>query len=212
MVRLLRLVRPRAARPAGAEDELLQLAEAAAAGDKPASRTLLTVLGPFLLRVVRRVLGAKDADLEDVAQEAAIELLRALPRFRRECSVKNFACRVALQTAMNARRRRAARKRGPVGIVPVVPDQVPSPQDSPEEQLAAKASVQLVRQLCDQLPEAQAEVLALHCVLGHTVSEVAAICGVPVETVRSRLRLAKHSLVDRALQCPQLRGLLEHTA
>ena len=40
-----------------AEDELLPLARAAIEGDAVALRTLLTTLGPIILRVVRRVIG-----------------------------------------------------------------------------------------------------------------------------------------------------------
>ena len=45
-----------------------------------------------------------------------------------------------------------------------------------------------MRQLLCELPEAQAEVLAFHSVLGHTVEETAAALAIPIDTVRSRLR------------------------
>jgi DNA-directed RNA polymerase specialized sigma24 family protein len=46
-------------------------------------------------------------------------------------------------------------------------------------------------------------------VLGYTVTEIAAICDAPIETVRSRLRSAKIALTDRALNDPRLRELVE---
>lgn len=208
MLRLLQMIRPRAAAAEG-EDELLPLARAAAAGDAIASRTLLTVLGPHMLRVVRRVLGAGCLEVEDVAQECAIELLKSLPRFRAESSVKHFACRVALQTTMNARRRLMANKRRTRCEIVREPEEAEDPGDSLEHRVASREGVRLVRKLCDELPDVQAEALALHCVLGYTVNEAAAICGVPRETLRSRLRLAKQALLRCAETNPCLRELVE---
>jgi RNA polymerase sigma-70 factor (ECF subfamily) len=63
----------------------------------------------------------------------------------------------------------------------------------------------VVRELLDTLSDPLAEALALHCILGYTVQEVAATCAVPQETVRSRLRLAKQALRKRILGDPLLR-------
>src|SRR5580765_1724600 len=105
---MLRLVRT----PEGAEkrgtatqgeqaDPLRAVAARAVAGDGRAQRTLLAALGPTLLRVVRGVLGARHPDAEDVLQESMLALCGALASFRGDCRTSHFACRVALQTAMN---------------------------------------------------------------------------------------------------------------
>jgi len=195
-----------------AEDELLPLAHAAIAGDDVALRTLLTAVGPNILRVVRRVIGGSHPDVEDVAQECAVEFVSALRRFRGESSIRHFAARVALRAAMNARRRQRAAKRNHGGPEPVDADEAVCDGTPPDALAASRASVQLARELCDALPPVQAEALALHCVLGYTMNEVASICGAPLETVRSRLRSAKAALVARALADPRLRELMEETA
>src|SRR5690349_12592905 len=94
-----------------AEDALGRLAAAAAAGDKGAQRTLLVTVGPSLLRVVRGVLGGQHPDVEDTLQEAMVSLHLALIGFRGECTTLHFACRIAVQTALNARRRSGYRTR-----------------------------------------------------------------------------------------------------
>lgn len=195
-----------------AEDELLPLAHAAVAGDVSALRTLLTSVTPNILRVVRRVIGGSHPDVEDVAQECAVEFVTALRRFRGESSVRHFAARVALRTAMNARRRQRASKRGHGLADELEADETAGDEAAPDALVASRLGVQLARELCDALPAAQAEALALHCVLGYTMSEVAAICGAPLETVRSRLRSAKAALVAHALADPRLRDLVEETA
>ncbi|HEY0469507.1 MAG TPA: sigma-70 family RNA polymerase sigma factor [Polyangiaceae bacterium] len=195
-----------------AEDELLPLARAAIDGDVPALRTLLTTVGPNILRVVRRVIGGSNPDVEDVAQECAVEFVSALQRFRGESSIRHFAARVALRSAMNARRRQRAAKRNHGLPDERDADETAGDEAPPDALVASRGSEQLARELCDALPPAQAEALALHCVLGYTMSEVAAICGAPLETVRSRLRTAKAALVAHALADPRLRDLVEEMA
>ena len=63
--------------------------------------------------------------------------------------------------------------------------------------------------LLDELPGNQAEVLVLHVALGFTIDEIAAAAGRPVETIRSRLRLAKQALRDRIQASPELSDILE---
>jgi len=211
MLRLVHLLRPRAARPV-AQDELWPLAEAAIAGDRAATRTLLTALGPELLRVVRRVLGARHPDVEDVAQECALELVGALERFRRESSVQYFASRVALQTAMNARRKLRAGKRAILDGSERDVDERACSDPNPEAHALSRSGLERVLELCDQLPPVQSEAIALHWALGYTTTEIAAICQSPLETVKSRLRAAKLALTERALADPRIRELFEETA
>jgi RNA polymerase sigma-70 factor (ECF subfamily) len=69
---------------------------------------------------------------------------------------------------------------------------------SPAELLAAARRREVLRGLLEELPPAQAEVLALHTMLGHSVAETAAVTGTPANTVRSRLRAALSALRARA--------------
>jgi RNA polymerase sigma-70 factor (ECF subfamily) len=162
-----------------------------------------------MLRVVRRVLGRGSADVEDVFQESASAILDALPSFRGESSVVHFACRVTLLTAMNVRRREMTRKRASLRDDSLGVEQLSSPLPGPDKSLASRDSVSLVRELLSSLPLEQAEALALHCVLGYTVAEIADTARVPHETVRSRLRLAKRALRDRAQRDERLASLAE---
>jgi RNA polymerase sigma-70 factor, ECF subfamily len=188
------------------------MAEAVLDGDLVALRTLLNTLTPQFLRIVRRVLGAHHPDVEDIAQECALELLGALGRFRGESTIQHFACRVALQTAMNARRKFGAGKRRLPEGSHLDADEIPDGKHDPESRVASRLGLELLRQLCDELPAAQSEALALHLVLGHTITEVAAICEAPVETIRSRLKTAKATLTERAMKDPILREWVEETA
>jgi RNA polymerase sigma-70 factor (ECF subfamily) len=199
--RPLRLVPPpgdAAPASARAHDELAEVAGRAGKGEPKAIQTLLSAVLPHMLRVVRRVLGAQHAEVEDVVQDAASNLLDALPRFKGEAGVLHFACRVAVLSAMSARRKRSTLKRALLTEADIPLEQLSDGGARPDREVEQKRSAEAVRELLDSLPLAQAEVLALHCVLGYTVAEIAAAASISPETVRSRLRLAKQRSRERA--------------
>jgi RNA polymerase sigma-70 factor (ECF subfamily) len=199
MLRLLRSGR-QADRPRSERVDPLQgIATAAARGDRAAQRTLLIETGSALLRTVRAVLGSKSPDLEDVFQEAMTAVHLALPGFRGECSTRHFVCRVAVQTAMNARRRGRTRARHVETTDDDELAELARDETSPAELLAAARRRAALRRLLDELPQLQAEVLALHTMLGYTVEETAQVTGAPVNTVRSRLRAALAALRQAVL-------------
>ena len=191
-------------------DELLGLARGAARGDRSATHALLVALAPHVLRTVRSVLGRSSADVEDIAQEAALVVVRALPGFRGDGSVVSFAKRTAVMVAMNARRKQAASKRGgghaPFGTEL---DALDGDVEDPEAQLQRAQLAETVRTLLLTLPAAQAEALALHCMAGCSVAEIAATCGAPLETIKSRLRLARQALRHAVEERQSLLELLE---
>jgi RNA polymerase sigma-70 factor (ECF subfamily) len=185
-------------------DELALLARNVLRGDDAALRTLVATITPHLLRTTRRVLGPQHPEVEDVAQESAFAVVDALGRFRQETTFLNFACRIAMLTALNVRRSETRQKRSRERD-PKDPDELMSDDTNPEERAISAVLTPVVRELLDSLPERQAETLALHTVLGYSISEIAETCGVPLETVRSRLRLAKAALRGRVLDSPHLR-------
>jgi RNA polymerase sigma factor (sigma-70 family) len=195
----------------GRRDELAGLVGSIARGDADALRTFLSAIVPQLLRVVRSVLGPEHPDLEDVAYEAAYAVVDSLPTFRGEGTVLHFACRVTVLTAMNVRRRDAAQKRALVRTVTEL-DKLELDAPNPEESAQTSSLAPIVRELLATLPDTLAEALALHVVLGYTVAEIAQAASLPLETVRSRLRLAKQALRKRVLNNPKLREAVDRSA
>ena len=197
----------RPSRSAGPSDELLPLARAVLAGNPVATGTFLTNVLPAMLKVVRRVLGNKHPDVEDVLQDAAMGLLRALPNFRQGCTVLHFACRIAVLTSLAARRRRRF-EASLYGAEQDAVDQGVANGLGPGQALASSRRRALLRELLDSLSYVQAEALVLHCMLGHTIDEIARMTEVPANTARSRVRLAKKALRTRVVGDPLLDELL----
>ena len=66
-----------------------------------------------------------------------------------------------------------------------------------------------LRDLLSDLPEEQADALALRVMLGWSLEDVARATGAPLNTVRSRVRLAKEALRRRIEADPSLSDELE---
>ncbi len=200
-------------RPEPVDDGMRELVARAAAGDRASARRVLERVAPAVHRVVRTVLGPSAPFAEDVAQDALVALVRAFGSFRGECGVVHFACRIATRVAMAARRARAAEAHLTTLDALGEDDALELPahdrQVAADDDAEAPRRRALVRTLLDELPEAQAETLALRVMLGYSIAEVAAATGVPMNTVRSRLRLAKEALKSRITEDPRLAELLE---
>lgn len=187
------------------EDPNVSLARAAAQGDQKALQALLRVVGPSMSAVLRRMIPASAH--EDAVQEALIALVRALPSFRFESSVKHFACRVAVRSGTVFSRTRF--RRGRADDLGRLAHELHPPSATPLDDAVLERRRQLVADLCASLPPEQAETLTLRVVLGYTLQEVSEATGAPVNTVRSRVRLAKEALRKRIEADPELEESLE---
>jgi RNA polymerase sigma-70 factor (ECF subfamily) len=176
-------------------------------GEGAAIEELIAELTPPLLRAVRAMLGPEHPDVEDLVQEALIDVVDALPSFRGECTLLHFAIRIAARkTSTSKKRARAGRGfvdrfwRREAPLQPAV--------TNPRDASLVERRRRLLDALLAELPAAQAETMLLRSVLGYSLEEVAAMTRVPLNTVRSRMRLAKETLRRRIEADEQVRELL----
>ena len=123
------------AEPAPELSPIVALGRAAAAGDPQATTRLLRELGPRMVRTVHVLMGSSHPDVDDVVQQALIAFIQALSAFRGECSPAHYASRIAVRTAVAARRR--ARTREGRQDASVDPDDMAATHDGPSESLSA---------------------------------------------------------------------------
>ena len=195
--------------PPSADDaaEWTALARLAGSGDPVATRRFLDQVWPTLARVVNSVLGARHPEVDDVIQQSLIAVLQALSAFRGECHPAGYASRIALHVALRARRNaalRRARNQTLAQISAADPD-----VHWPGCDVSAERRKRALRDLLTDLPEEQADALALRVVLGWSLEDVAQATGAPLNTVRSRVRLAKEALRRRIDADPSLADQLE---
>jgi RNA polymerase sigma factor (sigma-70 family) len=187
--------------------ELTALARLAGTGDPAATRRFLDRVWPTLARVVNGVLGARHAEVDDVIQQSLIAVLQALAAFRGECHPAGYASRIALHVALRARRNAALRRSRSQTLAQISasdPDAV-----WPGCEVSAERRKRAMRDLLSDLPEEQADALALRVMLGWSLEDVAQATGAPLNTVRSRVRLAKEALRRRIEADPTLSDELE---
>jgi RNA polymerase sigma-70 factor (ECF subfamily) len=177
---------------------------AAMAGDLRALQRLVESIAPRVHAVVRLTMGSGHPDADDVTQQSLIAFVQALPTFRAECEPGRFASRIAVRTAIAARRRKRSRQAFFDDMID--PDTLSCAES---DRAIDKQRKQIIRDLLEQLPEEQAESLALRVMLGWSLDQVAVATGAPLNTVRSRLRLAKEALRRRIEADPHLRDALE---
>ena len=166
-----------------------------------ALRDALRAVSPDVLAISRSVLGS-GADAEDAAQESLIAIARAFESFRGDGSWRGFCRRIAVRTAMRLAKRRRAR----IDAGELVEEVAASSADGDPLQARRRA---FLRGLLQTIPEEQSQALVMRYMLGYSLQETAEAMEVPVNTVRSRVRLGREALSRTLQQRQALREELE---
>jgi RNA polymerase sigma-70 factor (ECF subfamily) len=155
-----------------------------ARGDDAAFAALYDALAPLVLGVCRRVL-RDPAEAEEVAQEAFLEIWRTATRFDpARGSVRAWCVSIAHARAVD-RVRSSERRRAREDKV-MRPD--PDPGDVVSEEATTRLEAERVRRALQALPGRQRESLVLAYYGGHTHTEISDMLGVPLGTVKTRIR------------------------
>ncbi|MFF6913781.1 sigma-70 family RNA polymerase sigma factor [Streptomyces sp. NPDC012466] len=164
------------------------LLTAAARGDQTALRTLYERHAAAMLRLIRR-LTSEPAVAEEILQESWLAVWRSAAGFRGESSVRSWLLGVARRQAHNQLRRSR-----PHLTDLAEAEHVPHPDPGVEEQVMVAAERTELREAVRALPEHLREVLGLVLVEELAYPEVAAVLGIPVGTVKSRMSHARRRL------------------
>ena len=161
-----------------------------ALGQEPeAVRRFLLAISPVVLRACRGVIGAQHTDIEDTIQDCLIDVTRALPSYRFEGNILGYVSKISVRRALASRRRSVARVRH-LQLLGDLPDQLPIADPGAED----AERTEVMRDLIRRLSPVQAETLVLRVVLGFSIEEIGQATDVSVNTVKTRLRLAKNAL------------------
>ncbi|MEM9192181.1 MAG: sigma-70 family RNA polymerase sigma factor [Myxococcota bacterium] len=190
-------------REPGPEDDLSDLVERTVMGDEPAARRLFNAVSPIFARAGLRTVGANGPELEDFMQDASLRFFRSLDAFRAESHVRRYAYKIAMHVATDWIRDRRAKKR--TGIKTEFRDDIRAP-GNPEAELHRRRIGEL---LSSTLRGPQLEAFVLRNILGCSIAEIAELAGIPEETVRSRIRLAKNTLRRKLDRDPSWLARLE---
>jgi RNA polymerase sigma-70 factor, ECF subfamily len=164
-------------------DELIEAI--AESQDKMAFRQLFEHFAPRLKSYLLR-LGADPATAEDVAQEAMVMVWRKAASFdRRQAGASTWIFTIA----RNKRIDRLRRERRPE-LDPEDPGLVPAAEPAPDRSLQDTQARQHIASAMRALPDEQAELVRRAFFDDESHSRIAEESGLPLGTVKSRIRLA----------------------
>jgi RNA polymerase sigma-70 factor (ECF subfamily) len=140
-----------------------------------------------------RAMGAPDADMEDIAQDVFMVVRRKLPRFR-EGNLVGWLYRIAEFRMRNYRRLAWFKNLFSRGqsLDTIEPAAVGS---TPAMTLEQKEDQQAISRILARMSDKRRETLVLFEIEGYSGQEIAALQGVPVKTVWTRLHHARKDLV-----------------
>jgi RNA polymerase sigma-70 factor (ECF subfamily) len=175
------------------ESDDAALVERVHAGDTEALRFLYERYGTIVFGMAYRLLGDRQA-AEECTQDVFVSVWRTAHGYRPErAQVSTWLLAIARNRAIDATRRRAAR--------PVDPhEDVWSTDESPDasELVSAADEAERVAAAMAELPDAQREALSLAYFDGLSHTEISERLGLPIGTVKGRIRLALDRLRDLA--------------
>jgi RNA polymerase sigma-70 factor (ECF subfamily) len=156
----------------------------------------LAECGPLAYRVARGVL-RNTADAEDVAQEALLRAYQNFERLRDRNRFRGWLVRISFRLALD--RLRSAKRRELRDALWSEPAHQPPAPTAEDIAVSNQFQGHLDRAL-EQLPEKLRLVLLLSAMEGYTIDEIAAMVGVPIGTVKSRIFIARKKLAEK-LRC-----------
>ena len=162
-----------------------------ASGDLGALERLYDQYGAMSFSIAYRITGDR-ASAEDVVQEAFLGAWRNAARYAdARGSVKTWLLSIVHHRAIDA-----VRRRRPTAELPESEGAMPAPLVMPDTwtEISASLDRDAVRAALDMLPAVQRTAIELAYFGGLTQTEIAARTGVPLGTVKGRMRLGLDAL------------------
>jgi RNA polymerase sigma-70 factor (ECF subfamily) len=181
----------------------LALARRCVAGERAAQRELYARELDRVHRILWRILGPS-GELEDVVQEAMIEVFRSLAAYRGESTLGTWIDRVTTRVAWAA----IERGRRPRPILASVPEPA-SDDPSADRRAEAREAARRLYEVLDRLEVRQRVAFTLHVIEGREMREVAAMMEASLVATKTRVWRARREVERRAAKDPLLRELLQ---
>lgn len=153
----------------------------------------------FVWRSARR-LGVHPPATDDVVQDAFLVVYRKLPEFEGRSSLRTWLFAIVRRVVQDHRRRA---KRKPEAPLEDSPSLAADSQEGPHAMTAAREAAVILERFLDRLPDAQREVFVAAEIEQLTAPEIARETGIKLNTVYSRLRLARAAF-ERAVAASAL--------
>jgi RNA polymerase sigma-70 factor, ECF subfamily len=167
----------------------------------PALEEIYRVHFDFVWRSAR-ALGVRDGAVDDVVQEVFVVAQRKLPGFEARSSMRTWLSGIVLNVVRH--HRRTVHRKSPhehPGEPATDVDTLPTGAPGPDDIASYREGTRLLREVLDGLDEKKREVLVLADLEEFSSPEIAKILGIGLNTVYSRLRLAREEFERLAARC-----------
>jgi len=161
-------------------------------GDIGAFREIYKRASGYVYTLAYRVVSTKH-DAEEVTQDVFLKLYHSLSSFKFEASFKTWLYRIAVNTALNHAKKRNRVTTREVEEIYEDPSTVTQPEAG--KGLEAEDTEKRLRTLLDQLNPDQRACILSREIEGMDYREIATSLGININTVRSRLKRARETLM-----------------
>jgi RNA polymerase sigma-70 factor, ECF subfamily len=152
--------------------------------------------------VVRRLVGSRDPEYEDVVQSSLLNVLATLDdgKFRGDCPTGGWAAVIARNVAVDTIRARARERRIFTNddAAPADADELPAVDAalSPERLTELRRMMDQVHEALARMGPDKASVIYLHDLLGYPLAEVAEMVGTSIAAAQSRLVRGRREIIE----------------
>lgn len=169
--------------------------EAKAAPAPIGAEALYRAYGPFIASFLRHM-GVPEAELDDLVQDVFVLAHRKGGYLPGPAAPRTWLGSLAIRVVV-ARRRALSRRPHLSNLVEGVPDAM----TSPEETLDTQRSLERVQTALDTLSMEHRATFVLYEIEGESCQSIAAMLGVPVGTIYSRLFTARKRFLNAYRRC-----------
>jgi RNA polymerase sigma-70 factor (ECF subfamily) len=180
----------------------LDLAKRCCAGERDAQRDLFQREKRRVHATLYRILGS-NADMEDLVQEAFLEIFKTLSRFRGEASLGTWIDRIVVRVAYA----HIARRKPPQVSLAVVPD-LTAHEASAEDRVMNRETARRLYLLLDRIEPRQRIAYLLHVVDGKPIADIARAMEASAVLTRVRIWRASRALRAMARRDSLLKGFV----
>ncbi len=185
------------------DDGCAHLIEDAKRGNGEAFGMLVEIYEKFVYATACRTLSAagySQSEAEDIAQASFLKAWRSLASFREDCAFSTWLYRITLNTAKDYIRSHI--RHGTVSLTTEDNDEeeifieipITEGEEIPEDAMEKKELIAAVRAAIRQLPEDQRKVIILRDINELPYSDISAMLGIEIGTVKSRINRGRQAL------------------
>lgn len=171
-----------------------EVIEMAAGGDMAAFEEIYKTFSSTVYTIALGVTHDRQ-DAEEAVQDVFVKVFKALKSFRFGSSFGTWIYRITMNTAINIRRSQARRRTSATVDYDEIKESIPDPRNAHEDRIEKSYAFENVDKILKNLSPEHRSCVVLREIEGLDYKEIADILKIPLNTVRSRLKRARESMV-----------------